>query len=177
MKNFLTTEQMVDANKKLRERLEAKQPGCTSTIPVLDLSGSLTLDEILDEDKALKAVESAQASQRTVAARGASVAASYAPAGQMQIASLKSILSAAKPGGATHKAMTAKLAALGVKVEGGTVTAPGKATSTTPTATTPKLTLTQRCLKAKGLPLDTKVAIQSGATGSGIVEGSEIADD
>lgn len=127
MKNFLTTEQMVDASRKLRERLEAKQPGCTAAIPVLDLT-SLNHDEILAQADALKAVESGLASKSSVDARGASVAARYVkPLAQQirdgdvtakrintasEIARTEKLLAACKPGTTSHAALTAKVASL-----------------------------------------------------------------
>lgn len=127
MTAFLTTEQMMDESRKLREKLEAKQPGCTHAIPTLN-SSYPTLDEMLAEEKGLKAVESGLESKSSVAARGADVAASYAkPLAQQlrdgdvtaaqiskaaEIHRIEGFLATAKPGTSTHAALTAKVSDL-----------------------------------------------------------------
>lgn len=123
--NWKTTEQMVEDNKRLRAKLESQQPGCTGSVRISDYT---TLDNIFDEERDLKAVESGLASKSAVDARGASVAARYVKpikdqlrdgdvtAEQVNKASeirrIEGLLATTKPGTTTHRALTAKVANL-----------------------------------------------------------------
>lgn len=119
-------EEIIARSKQRRERLEAKQPGCTARIAVPS-GPKASLDDIFGEEKALLALESAFTAKDAVEARGASVAASYTPkplaqqlrdgevtAAQISLAGhiqdLEKQLAAAKPNSTTAKVLSANIA-------------------------------------------------------------------
>lgn len=122
---------MVEDNKRLRKKLEAKQPGCTAK--VTEPTDYTTLDHIFDEERGLKAVESGLVSSASVNARGADVAARYVKplshqlrdgdvtAAQVNKASeivrAEKLLAETKPGTTTHRALTAKVTTLRAEFE------------------------------------------------------------
>lgn len=130
-----TLEQIAADSVALRARLEAKQPGCTARIN--GITENATLDEIFDEEKALKAVESGMASKTSVESRGASAPAetqtkvvksakehllsgsfSAAQIGKAsEIVRLENLLTSYKPGSTTHAALASKIATLRSELE------------------------------------------------------------
>ena len=184
-----THDELTIGNAALRQSLEAKSPGCTASLK--PCANRATTEQLFAEESDLLAIESVIAAATAVQARGAAIVAKHVATRSLQvnptidpakarlatinageIALLEKQLKSYKAGTTTHYAIATKVARLRGETPKPFVKSAANTTQPTGAKT---LTTTQKCLQAKGLPLDTKFVAP--IIGSAINEADEVSDE